>query len=37
MKQPTGGAVAVKGDPPKKKQKPKKPKQEQPAQQLRMF
>jgi hypothetical protein len=37
LKQPTGGAVAIKGEPPKKQRKPKKPKQEPPAEQLRMF
>ena len=37
MQQPNGGAVAVKGEPPKKQRKPKKPKQKPPAEQLRMF
>jgi len=37
MQQPTGGAVAVKGEPPKKQRKPKKPVLEQQPEQLRLF
>ena len=37
MKQPTGAAVAIKGEPPKKQRKAKKRKIEPPAEQLRMF